>query len=174
MSISTLWLCNCFVNFVRSLHSNNELFPDVWFYDPEIGDDLQSFTTKIKTLPFILKLTSIWYLQLHLIGTIGLWAKLCFVVLDSLMFLKLINHSMLVFACSSFSFFSVMMSTSMSNLSKWWTLFVISILSTEVSLMQIFLREKWILHQLQSAFASENDQNDLSALLFILAQKWCM
>ena len=104
----------------------------------------------------------------------ALRAKLCFVVLDSLMFLKLINHSMLVFACSSFSFFSVMMSTSMSNLSKWWTLFVISILSTEVSLMQIFLREKWILHQLQSTFGSENDQNDLSALLFILAQKWCM
>ena len=104
----------------------------------------------------------------------ALRAKLCFVVLDSLMFLKLINHSMLVFACSSFSFFSVMMSTSMSNLSKWWTLFVISILSTEVSLMLIFLREKWILHQLQSTFGSENDQNDLSALLFILAQKWCM
>ena len=104
----------------------------------------------------------------------ALRAKLCFVVLDSLLFLKLINHSMLVFACSSFSFFSVMMSTSMSNLSKWWTLFVISILNTEVSLMQIFLREKWILHQLQSTFGSENDQNDLSALLFILAQKWCM
>ena len=32
----------------------------------------------------------------------------------------------------------------MSNLSKWWTLFVISILSSEVSLMQIVQREKWI------------------------------